>query len=245
MHDEIAALATTMNDMLGRLERADAAQRAFLSDAGHELRSPLAGLSATLDLAAGADDRTRRELVPVMVSEVDRMSALVADLMTLARGDDRTLVTQRVDVDLDDVVLAEVQRLRLTSRHRVVLQVSPARVVGDARRLSQVVRNLLDNADRHARTTIRVELAPGPEACVLRVDNDGPVVPAADRERIFDRFVRLEDARSREDGGHGLGLAISRQIAEAHAGRIVATVGPAGECRFELTLPAREVGEAS
>lgn len=241
--DEIAALASTMNVMLARLESADTAQRAFVSDASHELRSPLAALTASLEVAAAADDVTRTELITMMSAEVERMGGLVEDLMTLARADSERLIGSWSEVDLDDVVEQEVRRLRSTSRHRIRLAFEPVQILGDDRRLTQVLRNLLDNAERYATTEILVELGVDPVAgvAVLSVDNDGPGIAPADRERVFDRFVRLDASRHVEAGGRGLGLAISRRIVEAHQGKIAVTVtdSEAGRCRFEVRLPLR------
>ncbi len=239
--DEIAALASTMNVMLARLEAADLAQRAFISDASHELRSPLASVTAALEVAGEADESARDELIGLMSGEVTRMGGLVEDLMTLARADSDGLLGAWTDVDLDDVVDAEIRRLRLTSRHRIVVTFEPVRVAGDDRRLTQVLRNLLDNAERYAASEIRVGLvkqdddANGP--AVLTVDNDGPAIAVQDRDRVFRRFVRLDESRHAGAGGRGLGLAISRRIVEAHAGTIKVVDGPDGWCRFEVRLP--------
>jgi signal transduction histidine kinase len=236
--DEIAALAATMNVMLDRLEAADLALRSFVSDANHELRSPLAAMTTAVEIAVDADEATRTELLETMSRELARMRALVDDLMTLAQADAQRLVTDWTDVDLDDLLNLEVRRLRSTSRREVVARFSPVRVRGDVRRLAQVLRNVIDNAERHASTTVRLNLAVEDGAAVLRVDNDGPPIPPADRNRIFERFVRLENSRSRDAGGTGLGLAISREIVSAHGGVITVAEERNGWCRFEIRLPA-------
>ncbi len=237
--DEIAALATTMNMMLARLEAADTAQRSFVSDASHELRSPLAAVTAALDVAADADPAERDELIALIGAEVQRMGGLVEDLMTLARADSDRLITSWGDVDLDDLIEQEVRRLRATSGHQVRLTFQPVQITGDDRRLIQVLRNLLDNAERHARSTIGVSLSTDRSAgvAVLSVENDGPPIPPADRERVFERFVRLDESRSVKGGGRGLGLAISRRIVAAHHGTIEVADGPDEGCRFEVRLP--------
>ena len=237
--DEVALLAQTMNAMLERLQVSDEALRAFLSDAGHELRSPLATLVAALDLAA--DDRgavERLELGPVLRSEVQRLQGLVEDLLTLAKADARTLLPVLRAVDLDDVLEGEVRRLRALSGVAVRADLPPAQVPGDAGRLSQVFRNLLDNAVRHAASSVAVTVTPGVGEVRVDVDNDGPPVPPADSERVFQRFVRLEPGRAREAGGTGLGLAISAAVVDAHGGTISTGVTPVGWCRFTVVRPA-------
>ena len=236
--DEIAALAATMNVMLDRLEAADLALRSFISDANHELRSPLAAMTTAVEIAVDADEATRTELLETMSRELVRMRALVEDLMTLVQADAQRLVTDWTDVDLDDLLNLEVRRLRSTSRREVVARFSPVRVRGDVRRLAQVLRNVIDNAERYAATTVRLSLAVENGEAVLRVDNDGPQIPLADRNRVFERFVRLEGSRSRDAGGTGLGLAISREILNAHDGAIDVVDEPNGWCRFEIRLPA-------
>lgn len=246
--DEVAALATTMNDMLARLEAAQATSRRFVSDAGHELRSPLATLAAAIELAWRDDGSRaeRAELTELMDREVTRMRRLVDDLLVLAKAEDRGLQFAHDDVDLDDVVETEARRLRAQSRHAVRAHIEPVRVTGDADRLTQVVRNLCDNAERAARSTlelsVRADRAPDgrPEA-VLTVADDGAGIAPADRERVFGRFVRLDDARARSAGGSGLGLAIVEQIVSAHGGSVCVIDGPlAGAC-FEVRLPAQPV----
>lgn len=238
--DEIAALASTMNTMLDRIEAASTAQRRFVADASHELRSPLATIHANVDLLRGEDlpgkavtpvDRIRRESV--------RMARLVDDLLLLARLDDNGLRIRREDVDLDDLVYAERDRIavehpRLSLRGRV----DPVRVTGDPQQLQRVLRNLVDNAIRHAHTAVTVSLAAaGGEARVI-VGNDGPPIPPEDRERIFHRFVRLDDSRTRlGGGGAGLGLAIARDIVTAHHGTLTAHAPDGGGAAMQIRLP--------
>lgn len=235
-HDEIAALASTMNTMLDRLQAADQAQRAFVSDASHELRSPLATISTAGELAVTADPARQAELLTTMNAEIARLRGLVENLMTLARADAADLATS-VDVDLDDLVAAEARRLRLTGQVTVLTEFSPVRVVGDGQRLAQAVRNLVDNAARHATSTVRLTLTGDTEHAQIWVDNDGPVVPRAQREHIFDRFTRLDEARTRDAGGSGLGLAITRAAVRAHGGTAAVVDAPDGWCRFEIRLP--------
>jgi signal transduction histidine kinase len=244
--DEMQALAQTMNSMLDRLEAADLEQRRFVSDASHELRSPLATLSAGVEIAAAdPTGRTWEEMKPVLAGETARMRYLVEDLLTLAKSNDGGLRLEMTDVDLDDILNDEIGRLRSTSRHRIEARLEPARVTGDARRLAQVVRNVLDNADRYAKSVITVEVHNAEAQVVITIDNDGPPVPAPDRARIFERFVRLDESRSRERGGSGLGLAIAAAVMGAHHGSIGASEAPGGGCRFEMLFPrAATAGEA-
>ena len=235
--DEIAALAATMNTMLDRLEAADRSQRVFVSDASHELRSPIATLSTAGELAATADPERRAALLATMNTEIDRLRGLVENLMTLARADARDLAVRRAEVDLDDLVAEEVRRLRLTREVAVTAVIEPVRVIGDQQRLGQAIRNLVDNAARHAATSVRLALTSSGSDAIIRVDDDGPGVPVADRERIFERFVRLDEARTRDQGGSGLGLAIARTTLQAHDGDVAVVDGPDGWCRFELRLP--------
>ncbi|MDQ1537553.1 MAG: hypothetical protein QOE58_1946, partial [Actinomycetota bacterium] len=155
--DEIARLAVTMNQMLDRLQNAQTAQRRFVADASHELRSPLATLTAALGVAASdPTGRTWRDLHEVMEAEADRMTRLVGDLLLLAKADDDGLRLTRSDVDLDDLLDAETRRLRAWDGLRIDAEIVPVRVIGDADRLSQVVRNLADNAARYAEHQIRL-----------------------------------------------------------------------------------------
>ena len=237
-NDEIQALALTMNTMLDRLQASDREQRRFVSDASHELRSPLSTLRAGVEIAA-ADPTGAMwlQMKDVLAEETARMSFLVEDLLTLAKANDGGLKVEQKDVDLDDVLDQEIRRLRSTSRNQISADIVPARIRGDARRLTQVLRNVLDNADRHALSRIAVCLHTNGNNVIVTVDNDGDPIPEADRDRIFERFVRLDESRSREGGGSGLGLAIAADIVAAHQGTIRATDAPPGHCRFEITFP--------
>ena len=238
--DEIQALALTMNMMLDRLQASDIEQRRFVSDASHELRSPLATLGAGLESAAAdSSGATWVEMKEVLAGETARLRYLVEDLLTLARTNDGGLHLDMADVDLDDVLNDEVRRLRSTSRHEIEASLEPARVTGDVRRIGQAVRNVLDNAERYATSRISIHVRNSLDGVVLTIDNDGPPVPAAARERIFERFVRLDESRSRDSGGSGLGLAISAAIMSAHGGRIRSMEAPDGGSRFELAFPAQ------
>jgi signal transduction histidine kinase len=236
--DEIASLATTMNTMLGRLDASDQAQKAFFSDASHELRSPLSTLVTTAEVAsADPTGRTWVQTQSTIVSETKRMQFLVEDLLTLAKADSQALVRRLAEVDLEDVLDREIRRLRTLTSHRLVVDLEPARVRGDADRLAQVFRNVFDNAVRHAASSVAVSTVLDDHVVRVRVDNDGSPIDVAQRERVFERFVRLDESRSRDGGGSGLGLAISAAIMRVHGGTIVTTDTPSGWCRFEITLP--------
>lgn len=236
--DEIARLAQTMNAMLDRLEESAVRQRRFVSDTSHELRSPLASLRQTAEVAQAHPDAVpQEELTAVVLDEAARMQHLVDQMLVLTRTAEGGV--RRTEVDLDDLVLAEVSRLRrLRSDLEVeARRVEAARVVGDAGALAQVVRNLADNAARHARTRLSFSLRAG-ERVELLVEDDGAGVPEADRERVFDRFVRLDEARARDSGGSGLGLAIVREVTTAHGGTASVDGSALGGARFRVELPA-------
>jgi signal transduction histidine kinase len=236
--DEITRLAVTMNDMLDRLEAGQKAQRRFVSDASHELRSPLASITAALDLAHQRPDLLDQSLIDdSLLPEAQRMDSLVEDLLLLARADERTGRHVDVDVDLDDIVLAEAERVRSITQLAVIAEVKPARASGDPNALSRLVRNLVDNAIRHARNGIHLECATVDDDAVIVVSDDGPGVPDEDRRRVFDRFVRLDTPRDRMSGGSGLGLSIVAQIVEAHRGTIIIGDSAIGGARFVVQLP--------
>jgi signal transduction histidine kinase len=221
-HDEVRELAVTMNGLLDRLQRAAQAQRRFVADAAHELRSPLAALRARLEVNERSADPVRwLESAPVMLQETQRLGALVDDLLALARLDESPRLRRAEPVDLDEVVFAEVARLRGTTS--VVLdtrRVSAGLVHGDPDLLSRIVRNVLSNAIRHAAAVVRVSVATVDAQVELSVADDGPGVPMGERERVFERFHRLDEARARDGGGSGLGLAIVRDAVLAHDGAV-------------------------
>jgi signal transduction histidine kinase len=235
--DEIAALASTMNQMLDKLEHSDTTHRAFFSDASHELRSPLSTLVTTAEVASlDQSGKTWLDMQQTVLSESTRMHSLVEDLLTLAKVDAHQLQLDVQDVDLEDVLDSEIKRLRTVSGLQVGAELQPVRVRGDERRLAQVFRNLLENAARHAKSTIIVGMARRHGEVVVSVDNDGEIISPEDRDRVFERFARLDASRSADGGGSGLGLAISREIMGAHGGTVIATESD-DWCRFEVILP--------
>ncbi|MHB1534478.1 MAG: sensor histidine kinase [Acidimicrobiales bacterium] len=240
--DEVARLARTMNRMLDRLEASSDAQRQFVADASHELRSPLAVLQATLEVAlAHPDDSMWPAVAADAVEEARRLHRLVEDLLLLARTGDTSQPNRMEPVDLDELVLSEGRRRRnrggpvALDLHRV----SGGRVRGDRDQLARVVHNLLDNGYRHARSRVSVELSSADSTVLLVVADDGPGIAPADRARVFERFARLDEARSQDDGGTGLGLSIARGIVTAHGGTIEITDSPVG-ARFTVRLPSEE-----
>nr|WP_246303571.1 HAMP domain-containing sensor histidine kinase [Nocardioides thalensis] len=241
--DEVHRLARTVNRMLGRLEESRDRQRQFVADASHELRSPLASIRQTAEVASAHPDALPPgELAEAVLEESDRMQRLIEQLLLLSRADEGAALRGRDDVDLDDLALTEGARVRRTGLAVDTSGVSAGRVRGDRLALGQVVRNLVDNAARHARTTVSlsVRTAPGggADAVELVVEDDGPGIPAADRERVFERFVRLDEARARDAGGSGLGLAIVREIVAAHGGTVTVDDGALGGARLVVRLPA-------
>jgi signal transduction histidine kinase len=245
--EEISRLARTMNAMLGRLQESAERQRRFVGDASHELRSPLARMRTELEVdqahPGSADPAATSRSV---LDETVALQRLVDDLLLLARGDAGALDPGRsAPVDLDDVVEKVVAGRRGTGeRHIDVRGVRPVQVAGDGVQLERAVGNLLDNALRHARSTVSVALEDSAGTAVLTVADDGPGIPPGAADLVFRRFTRLDDARSAGSGGAGLGLAIARDIAERHGGSLVlAPQAPTG-ARLVLSLPVARVGDA-
>jgi signal transduction histidine kinase len=237
--DELARLAGTLNDLLTRIEVANGRQRRFIADAAHELRSPLAALRAELEVTCRhPDPEAFGTIAASLLADTERLSRLVDDLLALARLDADPVI-RREPVDLDDLVHDQVRRAG-PSRRIDTTGVGAARVTGDPQALGRVVRNLLDNAVRHADSTVTVALSATGAAVTLVVADDGPGIAPGDRQRIFDRFTRLDDARSRDGGGSGLGLAIVRDVVTAHGGSVrVEDTAPGA--RFTVALPAGQV----
>lgn len=238
--DEIARLASTMNLMLDRLERGQVRQRRFVSDASHELRSPVAAIRQHAEVALShPDGTTSQELAEVVLEEDVRLQHLAEDLLMLAKLDEGTLKVRAKPVDLDDLLFEEAARLRRTTELRIDTRaVSGGRVSGDPEQLGKLVRNLAENAARHAHGQVVLSLRETNGQVVLMVDDDGDGIPPEERDRIFERFVRLDDSRTRDSGGSGLGLAIVSEIVSAHGGQIAVTDAPAGGARFEVKIPS-------
>jgi signal transduction histidine kinase len=237
--DEIARLAMTMNQMLERLEEGQSRQRRFVSDASHELRSPVASIRQHSEVAlAHPGNASAEELARVVLDEDLRMQRLVEDLLLLARMDEHKADGRREMLDLDDVVFEEIDRVRhVTNKTIDSSRVSGGRVLGDRKQLTRLTGNILDNAVRHARESVSVVLAEGDHEVVFQVDDDGDGVPPEEEERIFERFVRLQEARDRDTGGSGLGLAIVAEVTGAHGGSARVLKSRRGGALFEIRLP--------
>jgi signal transduction histidine kinase len=235
--DEVATLAVTLNGMLDRIAGGTRRQREFVSDASHELRSPIAALRTLLEVELLHPGRTEpKALNAALLAETSRVETLTADLLALARLDEAS-PPRREEVDFDDVILEEAARPR-----RVPVDIHgvlASKVLGDRQSLLHLVRNLLDNAARHAATRVSVTAHTEGDWVVLWVDDDGPGIPEADRARVFERFTRSGSSRSRDTGGAGLGLAVVQRVARQHGGTARVTDAPSGGARLELRLPAR------
>jgi signal transduction histidine kinase len=231
--DEIARLARTLNDMLARLDDSAQAQRRFVADASHELRTPLTAMRTSLEVGLAHPKRAPwPQLAARAVAETGRLQRLVDALLLHARADAGTLLAQPEPVNLIRTVTDVVTTARVSV---TVAAAGPVWVRGDAEALTRLIRNLLDNATRHADSRVDVTVTADGNDAMVRVADDGPGVAPADRERIFERFVRLDTARTRtaQPGGAGLGLSIARDIAIAHDG----TLTLLGSGEFELRMP--------
>lgn len=237
--DEIGRLARTMNDMLDRLDRSQRSQRQFVSDASHELKSPLASLRQYAEVARSHPDRvTTADLSAAVLDEGARLERLVQSMLVLARAGERSAPASNEEVDLDDLLLHKARRLRDSTPLAVDTSgVGPVRTRGDQALLEQVVRNLVDNAARHATARVALSLGAAGGTAVLGVEDDGPGVPPEQRERVFDRFVRLDEARARDSGGSGLGLSIVREIVRIHGGAVRISGSGLGGAHVEVRLP--------
>jgi signal transduction histidine kinase len=244
--DEIVRLSRTVNRTLGRIENAKQQteqalerQRRFAADASHELRTPIAGLRVQLEEAQLHPDETDlHEVLDRALNDVDRLQRITTDLLLLARVG-ATAPMALENLDLTQLVRVEISRRtdRLTIQSRLTPGVS---VNAIPTQIGRVLNNLLDNAQRHARYLIRIEVNRNGDHAELAVTDDGEGIPETDRERIFQRFTRLDTSRSRDQGGTGLGLAIARDIVEAHEGSIRVEENPEGGARFVVRLPLAE-----
>jgi len=228
--DEVTQLAETTNRTLDRLETAVGQQKRFVADVAHELRSPLAVLRTRLELAPS------QPLTAEALADVDRIQQLAADLLLLARLDADEPTVER-EVDLGQVAAEEAARGRGRADVRVEMHIAAGvLVLGSGEQLRRLVANLVDNAVRHADSSVVVRLGPRGDAAVLDVGDDGPGIPVEQREAVFDRFTRLDEARARDAGGSGLGLAIARDIAVRHGGSVAVVTGPPGG-HLQLRVP--------
>src|ERR687891_1497466 len=242
--DELADLARTFNEMLDRLEEAFGSQKAFISDAGHELRTPITIIRGHLDVM-GDDPEERRETLELVGDELDRMSRLVNDLLLLAKAT-RPDFLQPETVDLDELTRELFAKASaLAQRDWRLSSVGTGRIVADRQRITQALMNLSQNAVTHTLNGDAVELGSELRNGRVRfwVKDTGPGVPQHEQARIFERFVRLDRAPAGE--GAGLGLAITRAVAEAHGGRVEVDSRPGGGARFTVIIPTEPPQEVS
>jgi signal transduction histidine kinase len=238
-HDEISRLARTMNQMLDRVEHATERQRSFVADASHELRGPLTRMRSSLDVAiAHPATSDPRELYPSLLDDTADLQKLVDDLLFLARSDSGAFARPTTPVDLDDLVLDEARGLRERDQVRVDTSgVSVARTLGDSHQLARAIRNLASNAERHADSRVTFELRERGDESELVVGDDGPGIPPEHHAAVFKRFTRLDEARSRDAGGAGLGLAIVHDIVTRHGGTVTVDGADGGGARLVVRLP--------
>jgi signal transduction histidine kinase len=240
--DEVARLADTMNAMLDRLEDASTRQQRFVADASHELRSPVAAIRTELEVAqrtAGPEEWP--QVAERLLAEEARLEAVIADLLLLASLDEGA-ASEHVVIDVSELAAEEARR-RVPDREAVSVEVdapNPALVHASRTQLRRAIANLLDNAGRHASTTVRVGVHQRDGHVRVLVDDDGPGIAEDDRERAFERFTRLDDhrARSTAHGGAGLGLSLVRRIAQRHGGTAHIDTAPLGGARVVVDLPA-------
>jgi signal transduction histidine kinase len=243
-HDpESAELTRTFNRLIERVDQLLSVHRQLVADTSHELRTPITTISGNLELLAGSvPESERAEVLIETRQEVARLRRLVDDLLLLAEMGE-TVSPEREPVRLDCLAQDVVARLPAAEVRRIAVTTEPEIVLGDEERLGQVVRNLLHNALRYASMdsgAIGVRVEPGERDARLVIEDDGPGLPPDALERVFDRFSRLDRARSRAHGGSGLGLAIVRHVAEAHGGRAWAENRTEGGARFCVQLPVAE-----
>ena len=235
---EIDALGETMNNMLARLEESRERERSFASDAAHELRSPLASMAAQLDVdQAHPDQADAQRTANALRHETTRLQGLVEDLLLLARSEQPDATSHRL-VDMDDVLAVSSSAISLP--HTVQLTLPPVtatEVRANERELQRLITNLLTNAARHATSRIEVTVGESAEGITIGVHDDGAGIPEGDRRRVFERFTRLDEARTRDAGGSGLGLALVQGIAKSHRGRVELTSSHLGGALFTVILP--------
>jgi signal transduction histidine kinase len=236
--DEIAALAVTMNEMLSRIEAGHRAQQRFLGDASHELRSPLATIISGLEAAEVHPELLDAELaINTLLPEAQRMRTLIEDLLLLARADEQSLGLRKEQVLLGDLAEVEANRAPRDAGCLIHAEISAARFVGDPVAVSRVIRNLVDNAVRHAKSRVDIQVGSQGGSAVVTVSDDGPGIAETERARVFERFVRLDSDRARSGGGTGLGLAIVAEVVAAHGGTVTIDERPGGGTKMTVALP--------
>jgi len=234
--DEITELATTINSMLERIETTTIAGRRLVSDASHELRTPITVIRTELEVARRDPNAAWDDVSANVLTEVDRLQQLVDDLLLLARMNERPAHT--APYSALDLVRDVAGR-----RRRVPVEVDEAHgadadtpCLGDGPAVARAVDHVVANAARHAATQVVVSLDAGPDTVIIHVDDDGPGIAPADRDRVLQRFERLDEARSRDGGGSGLGLAVAVDVAAAHGGSVAIGDSILGGARVSLEL---------
>ena len=236
--DEIQRPAETWNEMLVRLEAGHRAQQRFLSDASHELRSPLSTIISGLEVTEAHPELLDAELaVDTLLPEAHRMRVLIEDLLLLARADEQSSVMRKEEVALDELAEVEAARVRREAGCTIHTDICPTRLTGDPAAMSRMIRNLVDNAVRHANSLIVIEVSSRDGTAILSISDDGPGIAPAERTRVFERFVRLDSDRSRSGGGAGLGLAIVAEVVAAHGGTVTVDDRPGGGTKVIVALP--------
>ncbi len=234
--DEISALATTINSMLQRIESSVQQQDAFVADAAHELRTPLATLRARVEVELRRPDHVSTALLTGLLTEVVRMADLVDQLLLLSRSD-AIGGSEFEPVDIDDLVVRAASEFAHPTIQLKVQQTTPVQIRGRLMLLEQILPNVIANAARYATDRIDVRVTTTDDTVAITVDDDGSGIPADDRARVFERFIRLDDSRERSTGGYGLGLAIVAQIVRMHGGRVAAEESPSGGARIRIEFP--------
>ena len=236
--DEVEHLARTVNEMLDRIAAGQQAQRQFTSDAAHELRTPLMALLGEIELARRSSAPPDPQLLARLDDLAQRLARRVDDLVLLSTLDEQPPLDRR-PTDLLEVVRTEAAAMAVGDPAPAIAVVGhETTAVVDERLVSRAVRNLLSNACRHAAGTVRAEVDASGDRVWVHVDDDGPGVPAAERELVLRRFGRLDEARRVDSGGAGLGLAIAASVAQAHGGDVVVSDADLGGARISLWVPA-------
>ena len=247
--DELGRLASTFNELLGRLEASISQQRQFMADASHELRTPVTTARTAASVALQQphrDEHEYRDAMLIVEQQTARLSRIVEDMFTLARADAGNYPVRRDAVYLDELMDEVVRAARVVASTKgididLAIDSSPAALTGDEELIRRLVGNLLDNAIRHSPrgTTVRVELRATGHGYSVSVSDSGPGIPAESQPYIFERFYRVDRARSRAvaDGGAGLGLALARWVSRVHGGDLVLTRSSDSGCTFTAVLP--------
>jgi signal transduction histidine kinase len=232
-----------MNDMLTRLDDAAQRQRRFVADASHELRSPLAAIRTTLEVGLAHPDKAPWPTIAERAAQQStRLEGLIQQLLLLAKADERELSAQQQRVDVG-ALLHDVVNNTPTHHLDIDLDTAPGvDTVGNPDHLQRLFRNIIDNAIRYAHRRVLITASTTVESVQVDIDDDGRGIPPADRQRVFDRFVRLDSSRERSTGTTGLGLAIAHEIALAHRGRIAIADNPDDGTRVVVTLPSASSG---